>query len=762
MLPESLVPEILKAGHDHSGHFGKHKTQSIIARNFTWPGIARDVSEYVKSCKPCQLHSKQNPSKAPLTVTDTLTVPFEKLAFDLVGPFTKSKKGSFQYLLTCVCLSSHYCWAVPLKSITSEDVANGMIAIFKDSGIPREILSDRGTQFLSHIVKQLCSFLHIHQLKTAPYRPQSNGVLERLHGTLVATIKKSCKHKLDWASHIDLSVFSLRNMPHRDYELTPFELVNGRKIPHIVSYIKELWEHDATEGLNVTKYMHEFAEKLEVIRSCMGEKLHDAKVRQRRMEDSRDLRSFSVGDNVLFRTPGLVNKLESAWQGPYSVTKKIGDINYEIQWTDGKKHKRVVHVNHLKPFNQELLSVNRVVVVADEQSELDSSTSVSEPDLTPTQKQELEVVLSQYESLFSDKPGLTDLTEFHIKTTTEQPISLKPYTVPLGLEVQFKEELDNLLDSNIIEPSDSAWAFPAIPVKKKDGGLRIVVDFRRLNDITVKDPFYMPTIEEIVNKLGNAKFFSKLDLTKGFHQIPIHPDSMDKTSFVTPFGKFRYKRLPFGLTNAPAVFQTTMYKCLQHISHCVNPYINDLIIYSCTWCDHLSHISSVSNTLKTHHLTAKPSKCVWGAKSLEFLGKIISADGISIPQARVSSFVSYVKPKTIKQMRSFLGLVNFYRDFIPSLACYTKSLSSSITKTSPKNVIWSERMSADFSHLSLPFLTTHISPFPISLITMYFCVMLLPREWVGCYVSVEMGETYRSRTTVDRPEPVRRNTVQAN
>ena len=167
------------------------------------------------------------------------------------------------------------------------------------------------------------------------------------------------------------------------------------------------------------------------------------------MEDFGDLRSFSVGDNVLFRIPGLVNKLESAWQGPYSVTKKIGDINYEIQWTvNGKKHKRVVHVNHLKPFNQELLSVNRVVVVADEQSQLDYSTSVSEPDLTPTQKQELEVVLSQYESLFSDKPGITDLTEFHIKTTSEQPIGLKPYTVPSGLEVQFKEELDNPLDSN--------------------------------------------------------------------------------------------------------------------------------------------------------------------------------------------------------------------------------------------------------------------------------------------------------------------------
>ncbi len=97
---------------------------------------------------------------------------------------------------------------------------------------------------------------------------------------------------------------------------------------------------------------------------------------------------------------------------------------------------------------------------------------------------------------------------------------------------------------------------PCHPSQEEDGGLRIVVDFRKLNDITVKDPFYMPTIEEIVNKLGYAKLFSKLDLTKGFHhQIPIHPDSMDKTSFVTPFGKFQYKRLPFGLTNAPAVFK---------------------------------------------------------------------------------------------------------------------------------------------------------------------------------------------------------------
>ncbi len=147
---------------------------------------------------------------------------------------------------------------------------------------------------------------------------------------------------------------------------------------------------------------------------------------------------------------------------------------------------------------------------------------------------------------------------------------------------------------------------------------------------------------------------------------------------------------------------------------------------------------------------------------MEFLGKIISADGISIPQARVSSFVFYVKHKTIKQMRSFLGLVNFYRDFIPSLACYTKSLSSSITKTSPKNVIWSERMSADVSHIISAFSNHSYLTIP-NITDNYVLLCDASSKGVGGVLCVcRDGRDLPVAYYVDRPEPVKRNTVQAN
>ncbi len=166
----------------------------------------------------------------------------------------------------------------------------------------------------------------------------------------------------------------------------------------------------------------------------------------------------------------------------------------------------------------------------------------SQPDLSPSQTQELKQILSQFSNIFSTKPGNTQLADFFsTETTPESPITLKPYKIPIGLEEQC--QLRNLIEDGIIESSNSEWAFPAIPVRKKDGGIRIVIDYRKLNAVTRKLPFYMPTIEEVIGKLGKARYFSKVDLTKGFHQIPISQESMDKTSFVASFGKFRYRQL---------------------------------------------------------------------------------------------------------------------------------------------------------------------------------------------------------------------------
>ncbi len=206
----------------------------------------------------------------------------------------------------------------------------------------------------------------------------------------------------------------------------------------------------------------------------------------------------------------------------------------------------------------------------------------------------------------------------------------------------------------------------------------------------------MPSVIETVSRLGKAAFLSKLDLLKGFHQVPMSLESRKYTAFSCRHGKYHYKRMPFGLRNAPATFQLLMQEVLRGLEHFSSPYIDDIIIFSVVWDDHLVHINSVLERLSLHGLSVKSCKCCWGYKSFEFLGFIVGEGHLSIPQPRVEQFRLYVKPKTVSQLRSFLGLANFYSKFVPRFADLSKVLTPHTSKNSPKNVVWNDVMCCAF------------------------------------------------------------------
>ena len=182
-----------------------------------------------------------------------------------------------------------------------------------------------------------------------------------------------------------------------------------------------------------------------------------------------------------------------------------------------------------------------------------------------------------------------------------------------------KAEIDSLLQGGIIEPCKGPWSSPIVPIKKPDGSLRLCVDFRRINAVTIPDPFCMPLIDDILDNVGDCPYLSKLDLAKGFYQVPIQPDDKDKTAFCTPFGKYRFTRLPFGLMNAPATFQCMTLEVLEGQEDHSSAYIDDVLICSKTWEEHLCHIRLVLESLRANGLTTKPSKCVWAANKVEYL-----------------------------------------------------------------------------------------------------------------------------------------------
>ena len=223
--------------------------------------------------------------------------------------------------------------------------------------------------------------------------------------------------------------------------------------------------------------------------------------------------------------------------------------------------------------------------------------------------------------------GTTPLIKMSIDTGDHPPIAKKPYALALKHFDWVKEEIDKLLEASVIRESHSSWSAPVVVVPKGDGGKRLCVDFRALNSITRTYVWPMPRVEDIFAKLGKAKFFTTLDLRSGYHHIALDEETIKKTAFVPPLGKYEYLKVPFGLAQAPAYFQNLMNKVLQGLNFTL-AYLDDIIIFSETPEQHLKHIQIVLTRLKQAKLSLKKSKCSFFKKELHYLGHLLATDGI--------------------------------------------------------------------------------------------------------------------------------------
>ena len=255
-----------------------------------------------------------------------------------------------------------------------------------------------------------------------------------------------------------------------------------------------------------------------------------------------------------------------------------------------------------------------------------------------------------------------------------------------------------MLKDGIIRKSESSFASPVVVVKKKDQSSRVCVDYRKLNQLTITDPVPMTSSEDLLQALSTAKYFSKLDLTKGFWQIGMHEEDIHKTAFVTPDGHYEFLKMPFGLVNASATLVRNIRELLGDIEN-VDTYIDDIIVYTEDWETHVQTLKRVFKRLEEANLTVKPTKCTLGETTIDFIGHAIS-DGYVTPNTEnIAKIRDAQPPKTKKQVQSFLGLTGFYRDFIPGYADIAAPLTNLVKKQTPKNFILEQEAEESFAKL---------------------------------------------------------------
>ena len=484
------------------------------------------------------------------------------------------------------------------------------------------------------------------------------------------------------------------------------------------------------------QYVMELRTRLEDTCKLAQEELVRAQETQKRIYDrTARPKKLKKGEKVLLLLPTKANKLLLQWKGPYSVVERTSPVNYKIQI--GKKIKNY-HVNMLRQYhereevqkqeNNDENNRRRTEAIDGEhvetESETDSDSSEDEhehednrntssiiaaslilkdgigdevddsemievcplkatetwndvtvsKELSASQRNEVMQLLETHQDILTNLPGKTSLEKHTIKTTTEEPVRDKAYPLPYKQRDVIKNEVESMLKMGVIRKSKSPYAAPPVLVKKPDGSVRFCVNYKKLNSITVFDGEPMPCPEDIYIQMRGKPYRSKLDMTKGYWQISVSEESIQKTAFITPDGVFEFIKLPFGRRNSAASFNRLMRLVLGDIEG-VGCFVDDVCMFTNTWDEHIKLLERVFARLRQAGLTLRPTKCMIGYSQVEFVGHVIGLDTVQPRPEKIKDVLEIEKPKSKRDIKSFLAMAGYYGRFIPKFSETTYPLT---------------------------------------------------------------------------------------
>ena len=474
-------------------HLGVEKTLDRIKARFHWPGVKRAVEDYCRSCPECQQVAPKPHFRGPLIPLPIISVPFSKIAMDLVGPLPKSSRGH-QYILVILDYATRYPEAIPLRTMASKGIARELVLMFSRVGIPEEILTDQGTPFMSRIMKDLCKLMKIKQLSTSVYHPQTDGLVERFNRTLKQMLKKVMEADgRNWDQLLPYLMFSIREVPQSSTGHSPFELLYGRRPRGLLDIAKEAWEQQPSPHRTMVEHVGDMRDRMATLWPLVREHMQEAQVAQARVYNrGAQQRDFQPGDKVLVLVPTTECKFLARWNGPYEVLQKVGEVNYRVRQPGRRSPTQIYHVNLLKKWNARdvLCSIPPKAT-----SETGPAKVPLGEQLSPAQRQELMELVDQNQDVFYGEPGHTNLVQHHIITEPGKKVKLRPYRIPEARREAVRTEVKTMLEVGVIEESNSEWCSPIVLVPKPGGTIRFCNDFRKLNEISKFDAYPMPPID---------------------------------------------------------------------------------------------------------------------------------------------------------------------------------------------------------------------------------------------------------------------------
>ncbi|GFT01482.1 retrovirus-related Pol polyprotein from transposon 17.6 [Trichonephila clavipes] len=610
--------------------------------------MSGEIAEFVQTCKGCQLRKPEKiGDRAPITPIVRPELPFEIVNIDMIGPIQPPSGRGHKYVLCMMDQHTRWPEAVPLRSLTAKTACDSLLQIFSRTGIPSIIASDQGTNFKSALTQEFTKRIGSSPRFSCPGYPASNGLVERWNKVLKDMIHHVIREDpRSWDRQLPFLLFAYREVPNTTTGVSPFRLLYGREARGPLAILKSSWAGEIHLPTNISQSAADYLQEMKINMEKAAESASlTAAQKQKAYGDYFNKRSsvknFSIGEQVVLLIPDSSNKIYARWTGPGEIIQHHPAHSYKVKLPDGTV--RHVHVNKIRKYHPRALAVGVIFEGDHEFGEIHPTPNLSRS---------------------TSERVLHEINLNHLKESEREQvlaIVLKHQTL-FTSDVKIAKELLRL---DLIEESDAELAYPIVCVNKKDDTLRLCVDFRALNSESVSDDFPMEDAVELIHSIGRANIITTLDLLKGYWAIPMTEDSKNLTSFKTHRQQYRFKVMSFGLKNASATFQREMNKALSCYREFSRAYIDDIAIFSKNWEEHL-HLDTILTKLSELNFTVNLKKCAFGKAQIKYLGHIIGS-GKHEPDTEKNAVINNLPvPKTKKELRSVLGLCNYYLE-APSL-----------------------------------------------------------------------------------------------